>query len=150
MIKYVCIFLMAVQVQFSSTPIPTESQSRAASCEPTEFTEYDAERLIYLLPASMTTRNNGRKVGWELQSNPELNEKDFFIFYVYDLSAPDSGSPTIGYFAINKHTAEVWDMSAGRSVQSEDLLAVQKILRRGHCVDESVLKTYSSRRPDTK
>jgi hypothetical protein len=39
MIKYVCIFLMAVQVQFSSTPIPTESQSRAASCEPTEFTE---------------------------------------------------------------------------------------------------------------
>jgi hypothetical protein len=96
------------------------------------------------------TRTNGRKVGWELQSNPGLNRKDFFVFYVYDLSAPDYASPTIGYFAINKHTAEVWDMSAEKSVQSEDLLAVQKILRRGHWVDENVLKTYTSRRPNTK
>jgi len=150
MIKYVCIFLMAVQVQFTSTPIPTELQSPVTSCQPTELNEYDAEILVYLLPTSVMTRANGRKVGWELQSNPELNQKDFFVFYVYDLSAPDSGSPTIGYFAINKHTADVWDMSAERSVESEDLLAVQKILRRGHCVDETVLKTYASKKPETK
>src|SRR5580700_865019 len=103
MIKYVCIFLIAVQIQIASARIPGELQSSATSCQPTELKEYDAEILVYLLPTSVTTRTNGRKVGWELQSNPGLNQKDFFVFYLYDLSAPDYASPTIGYFAINKH-----------------------------------------------
>jgi hypothetical protein len=122
MIKYLGIFLLAVQVQFTSTPVPAGLQSRATSCRAIELTEHDAEILVYLLPASVT-RNGGGKVDWELQPNPGLNQNYFSVFYVYDLSAPDSGSPTIGYFAINKHTAEVWNMSAEGSIQSEDLLA---------------------------
>jgi hypothetical protein len=33
MIKYLCIFLLAVQVQFTSTPVPAGLQSRAMSVE---------------------------------------------------------------------------------------------------------------------
>jgi hypothetical protein len=111
--------------------------------------EYDAEILMYLAPASVTVRNSGRKVAWELQSNAKLNQRDFYVFYLYDLSAPAESSPTIGYFSINKHTAEVWDMDGLQLVQSDDLLAVEKILRRGHCIDDAVLKSYTSKRPDT-
>jgi hypothetical protein len=147
-IKYVLVFLLLVQVTSAPRPAGKAPQSQPAPCQPSELNQYDAEILLYLLPASVTVRGNGKKVGWELQRNPVLNQKDFYVFYLYDLGAPDHGSPTIGYFAVNKHTAEVWHMDMEEFVESEDLLAVQRILRKGHCVDDTVLKTYSPRRPE--
>jgi hypothetical protein len=148
MIKYAFIFLLLTPPQLSPRQAAPNANTEPSSCLSTELNEYDAEILLYMLPASVTSRGNGRKIGWELQDGPKLNQKDFFSFYLYDVSAPANSSPTIGYFAINKHTGEVWDMSRAESVESEDLSAVQKILRRGHCVDEKILKAYASRRPD--
>lgn len=147
MTKYICLLLLLTQVQSGASSKTKRRRPQPTPCHPSELSKYDAEILLYLLPASVTVRHNGRKVAWEEQTSSALNQKDFYVFYVYDLSAPDYGSPTIGYFAINKHTAEVWDMGAVDFVQSDDLLAIQRILRDSHCVDEKTLKAYSSRRP---
>ena len=147
MLKYICIFLWLIQVQPGSTPLTERQQRKTTPCQPSELSKYDAEILLCLLPASMTLRHNGRRVAWEEQTSSAKNQKDFYVFYVYDVSAPDNSSPTVGYFAINKHTAEVWDMGAVDFVQSNDLLAVQRIMRDSHCVDEKTLKTYTSLRP---
>ena len=125
-------------------------RAQAGPCQATELKEYEAEILLYLLPDSSAVRGKGNRVGWELQTNPVLNQADFYIFYLYDAHAPNYGSPTIGYFGVNKHTAEVRDMTSDEFIQSEDLLAVQKILRRGHCIDEQILKEYSPRLPDVR
>lgn len=142
--------LLMVQFGLVATPLVTNSQSSQRPCEPSELTVSDAEILVYLLPDSVATRDRGRKVGWELQTGVQLDQKDFFVFYVYDVTAPQDSSPTIGYFGVNKHTAEVWDMNREEFVQAKDLLAVQGILRKGHCIAEELLKTYSSKRPDMR
>jgi hypothetical protein len=148
MIKLICILLLLAQIQ-SGTSFKTEAWRQPPTpCQPSELTKYDAEVLLYVLPASVNVRHAGGKEGWEEQTSSALNHRDFFVFYVYDLSTPDSASPTVGYFAINKHTAEVWDIGAKEFLQSEDLLAIQRILRHGHCVDDKTLKVYTSRRPE--
>ena len=120
----------------------------AGSCRSSQLTVYDAEILLSLLPESRATRKRGGTVAWELQSSTKLNQKDFYIFYVYDLSAPRYGSPTIGYFAVNKHTAQIWDTITDKVVESKDILAVEKILQKAHCIGEKTLATYSQRLPN--
>jgi hypothetical protein len=120
----------------------------AAGCRASELTQSDAEILIYLLPQSAAVREKGNVVGWDLQTNPRLNQKDFFNFYLYDVNAPDSGSPTVGYFAVNKRTAEIWDANSLVLVDSRDLREIQKILRKGHCVSSETVKEFGDRRPD--
>ena len=49
-------------------------------------------------------------VGWELQTSPKLNQRDFYTYWVVNSKRPNvEGSVTVGYFSVNKHTAEVWD-----------------------------------------
>ncbi len=124
------------------------SPATAASCRPSQLQEYEAEILIYLIPEATEARKNGEKVAWELQSSAKLNQNDFFVFYLYNAGAPESSSPTIGYFAVNKHTAEVWNMNAEEPLHSADLLSVGEIFRRGHCIDEQTVRLYSSAKPD--
>lgn len=102
-----------------------------------------------MLPASVAARSKGGTVRWELQTSPQLNQANFFVFYVYDVGAASSSSPTIGYFAVNKHTAEVWDMGVAGYVKNPDLLGVQQILRKGHCIADMEIKRYTSERPDS-
>jgi hypothetical protein len=125
-----------------------QSAPQGSACRPSELTLSDAEILVYLLPESESVRKGGWDVGWELQTNPNLNQKDFFTFWVYNATRPSSGSVTIAYFAINKHTGDVWDTSVGQIVQSRDLSVIQKILRKGHCIDDSVIKTYGAQKPE--
>jgi hypothetical protein len=146
--KCILVLLLLAQPQSGPRPALEISRPQATSCQPSEMNEYEAEILLYLLPASVASRNKGGQVVWELQSSPGFNQKDFYVFYVYNLKAPDYSSPTIGYFGVNKHTAEVWDMNWEEFAQSKDVLAVEKILQKGHCMDENTLKTYSSRRPE--
>jgi hypothetical protein len=119
----------------------------AAECRASELTPSDAEILIYLLPQSAAVRGKGKVVGWELQTNPRLNQKDFYNFYLYDLAAQADGSPTVGYFSVNKHTAEIWDADNAAPVDSRDLREIQKILRKGHCIGDQIVKEFSDRRP---
>jgi hypothetical protein len=120
----------------------------ADSCRPSELKKYEAEILIYLTPEASEARKAGEKVSWELQSSVKLNQNDFFVFYLYNVGAPESSSPTIGYFAVNKHTAEVWNMNSKELLHSAELLSVGEIFRRGHCIDEQTVRSYSSAKPD--
>lgn len=126
MTKYVCILVLLAQVESASIHTAARQQSKQTPCQSTELTKYDAEILLCLLPASMALRHKGRSVAWEEQTSSAMNRKDFYVFYVYDASASVNSSPTVGYFAINKHTAEVWNIGAVDFVQSDDLLAVQR------------------------
>jgi len=139
---------LAAWLCFGGYSIGVDPALAAAECRASELTQSDAEILIYLLPQSAAVREKGNAVGWELQTNPRLNQKDFFNFYLYDVNAPDSGSPTVGYFSVNKHSAEVWDASSLVTVDSRDLREIQTILRKGHCVSGEIVKKFGDRRPN--
>ncbi|MGH9756305.1 MAG: hypothetical protein ACRD4M_01085 [Candidatus Acidiferrales bacterium] len=119
-----------------------------AGCAPTEISASEAEILIYFLPASEAVRAQGYDVGWERQESQKLNQKDFYVFWVYDATRPSNGSVTVGYFSVNKHTGEVWGDSEEQFITSKSILAIQKILRRNHCINEGIIRKYTDRRPD--
>lgn len=94
----------------------------------------------------LSGRRRGRAVSWELEDSDKLNQKDFFNFWV--LGPPNPyGSSTIGYFGVNKHTAEVWDTPLFRRVDDSELKGVQDILRRAHGVDAQTIEKYHEVRP---
>ena len=107
---------------------------------------HEAEILIYLLPQAQEVRNQGWEIGWELQTSAEVSGSDSFVFYVYNATRPSGGSVTIGYFAVDKHTADIWeDDVPPKLVASREIEAVQKILRRAHHIDDAFLKKYRPR-----
>ena len=75
-------------------------------------------------------------IGWELQTSDKLNQRDFYTFWVINSKRPNTaGSVTVGYFSVNKHTAEVWDTNSDRVVGAAEIEGVQRILRRAHHID---------------
>jgi hypothetical protein len=68
---------LALQVDSDSISAAAGSQKQSLSCSSTELNEYDSSLLLYMLPASVTNRANGREVAWELQNSPKLNRRIF-------------------------------------------------------------------------
>jgi hypothetical protein len=93
----------------------------------------EAEILIYLMPASRQLRLQGFDVGWDLERS-SIQGADSFRFRVFNAKrkCPERCSVTIGYFAVEKHTAEVDDLDAQRIVTDEEIRGVQAILRKEH------------------
>lgn len=126
------------------------SQSPPAATPPERIALHEAEILIYLLPQAQELRNQGMDIGWELETSPEVNQQNFYTFWVVNSKRPNvQGSVTIGYFSVNKHTAEVWDDDREKLVSSSELEGVQRILRQAHHIDESTLRRFSPLRPRT-
>ena len=113
----------------------------------TELSLSEAEILVYLLPVAHKLREEQMDVGWELQRGSKWNEKDFYVFWVVNPKRVVEGSNTVGYFAVNKHTADIWDDWAEAFVTSTEIEGVQRILRKAHCIDDRVLSEFGSRRP---
>lgn len=92
-------------------------------------TKAEAEILIYLMPASKELRRQGFAVGWDVRE-----KEDAFSFFVYNAARKCSKgcSVTVGYFSVNKHTAEVTDLDQGKRVRNNDIEAVQKIIKMAH------------------
>ena len=87
-------------------------------------------------------------VGWELQSSPKLNQQDFYTFWVVNSKRPNhEGSVTIGYFSVNRHTANIWDDDNEQLVSTSELEGVEKILRRARHIDEKTVAKFGSIRP---
>jgi hypothetical protein len=127
-------------------PLGVRSHQDAPSPQPITLTE--AEILVYLLPQAQELRKQGMDVGWELQTGPKFNRKDFYTFWVVNAKRPNvEGSVTVGYFDVNKHTGEVWDEGLEKSVVSSELTGVQGILRKAHRIDSSTLAKYHSAKP---
>ena len=115
-------------------------------CKPEMIRLYEAKLLIYLLPAAKSIRSRGADVAWELQTSETFNQDDYYVFWVVHTSG--QWLTTVGYYAVNKHTADVWDDNRREFTKSTELKGVQKILRKAHCIDKDTIKKYRSRSID--
>ena len=141
----ICSFFVILSIH-ADFRLTAQSGKLAASAE--QIAPYEAEILLCLLPQAQELRKRGMDVGWELQTSPELNQRDFYTYWVFNSKRRNvEGSVTIGYFSVNKHTADVWDNGKEKVVDADDLEGVEKILRRAHQIDEETLHKFSSLRP---
>jgi hypothetical protein len=53
-------------------------------------------------------------VKWDLRAIPNMNNRDYYFFWVYNATAQkERSSIRVGNYAVNKHTADVqaWEVS---------------------------------------
>jgi hypothetical protein len=125
------------------------TQSTHTAALPEQIGLHEAEILIYLIPQAQELRKQGMDIGWELETSPELNQQDFYTFWVVNSKRPNvQGSVTIGYFSVNKHTADVWDNDNEKIVSTAELEGIKKILRQAHHIDDLALRKFGSIRPN--
>jgi hypothetical protein len=106
----------------------------------------EAKILVYVTPVGDRARRDGLDIALELQTSAQLNQADYYYFWVYNAKREQSsGSVTIGYFAVNKHTAEVWDTDTKKQISSDLVVGVQKIVRDFHHIDEPKIEKYWGR-----
>lgn len=123
-----------------------------ATCSPTLITLPEAEILIYIMPDSKEVRKLGQDVTWltdsQAVSMSVYDGTDYYIFWVTS-SGPSQGSNSVGYYAVNKHTADVLLLGAGypRMVISKELEGVERLFRRASCIGPSTIKKYRFRDP---
>jgi hypothetical protein len=123
------------------------AQSAPHAALPEQIAPYEAEILIYVLPQAQELRKQGMDVGWEQDMSPKLNQRDFYTYWVVNSKRPNvEGSVTVGYFSVNRHTAEVWNDN-NEQVDTSELAGIERILRRAHHIDEETLHKFSSLRP---
>jgi hypothetical protein len=128
---------LATPSLLSRCPVPAE---------PEQLAYHEAEILIYLLPVAKETRARGSDIIWERESSPRENQSDYFVFWVMNARPNPYGSSTIGYFAVNKHNADVRECGEDEMVvTSPEIEGVQKILRRAHHIDQGTVQKYRYR-----
>jgi hypothetical protein len=136
-------FLAVISVVLVCVGLSVATSGGKAKPEP--LLPHEAEILIYLLPEAHKLREEGMDIGWELQTAKELNQADYYTFWVYNAKRVVNGSVTIGYFAINKHTADIWEATSEEPVTSTELEGIQTILRKIHYIDEDTINRYRLR-----
>ena len=67
------------------------------------------------------------------------------VYRAYNPRQPSYGSVTVGYYAVSKHTADVWDTDENEELSGKLLLGVQKLIRKSHHIGEATMKKYSLR-----
>jgi hypothetical protein len=145
--KTVQIEIRAIQALARLSANNSARQSTQPALPPEQIALHEAEILIYLLPEAQLLRNQGMDIGWE-QTDPKLNQQDFYTFWVYNSKRPtENGSVTVGHFSVNKHTAEVWGDDNEKPISTNDLEGIERILRRAHHIDESTVRKFGSIRP---
>lgn len=108
----------------------------------------EAKILVFASPFAENLRRTGTDIGVELQTSSKLNQADYYYFWVYNAERVHSGgSATVGYYAINKHTADVWNVDTGKRESGKLLGDVQAIMRDAHAIGKSVVQRYQSSPP---
>lgn len=109
----------------------------------------DAAILTYVSPVGDTLRQRGSDISMEQQTSAQLNQADYYYFWVYEAYDPkrqeSSGSVTIGYYAVNKYTGDVWDTVQRKPLSSKLLLGVQRIVRESHHIGKDTMDKYRNR-----
>ncbi len=111
----------------------------------TAITYPEAEILVYITPQAQRVRAEGFDVGWDHTISARLNQTDYFFFYLFNSKRRSSGSVTVGNYAVNKHTGDVWDQTEEKLLRGAELEGVQKILRDQHRITEQVILEFRSR-----
>jgi len=140
--------VLAVAFLLCAAPLRGGSRSaRGVRESASEINLYEAEILIYVMPDSAAVRAQHSDVDWERTLSRDINQRDYFFFWVLDTSVGHPySSGTVGNYAVNKHTADVWGLDPTRLVSSTELRGVQKILRAEHDITAATIKKYRSAR----
>jgi hypothetical protein len=109
------------------------------------ISETEAQILIYVSPFAEKLRAEGLDVALDQETSDKLNQADYYYFWVYDSKRQSNGSVTIGHFAVNKHTAEVWDTTADKELSGKPLSGTQSLIRRSNHISADTIKKYTSR-----
>jgi len=137
-VRRMALLLLSLRPVFS---VWSETADDAAT-----LTLAEAKILAYVSPVGDRARRDGLDIAVELQTSAQLNQADYYYFWVYNAKREQSsGSVTIGYFAVNKHTGEVWDTDTKKQISSDLLVGVQKIVRDSHHIDEAKIEKYRGR-----
>jgi len=114
---------------------------------PEKISRLEAEIEIFLLPVCRDLRSRGLKAGWVSAMSPTLNQHDYFFFDLYGVAPnhTDEASSTLGSYAVNKWTGDVWNVATEELVVDSELKGVQRILIQGHHINEGTLTKYRPR-----
>jgi hypothetical protein len=103
----------------------------------------EAKILVTLVESAEKTMDPGFPIEWHVQER-----LDWYFFSAYNAGRPNpGGSVTIGHFAVNRHTAEVWDSVADLRETSPEIRVVQAILREDRHITEELLKKWEHEVP---
>lgn len=130
--------IVSASTVFDSSSNPTQSDPIAL---------HEAEILVCLLPVAHEIRGHGGDIGWARTTSDALNQADYYIFHVVKKECT-VWPCTVGHFAVNKHTADVWDDVRRELIRSTELERVQEILRKAHGIDEETVQKYRWRSID--
>ncbi len=113
------------------------------------ITPTEAEILLYVSPIAYRVRADGGDVAISISPLSSDPKEDFYFCQLHNykkahLSA-DGG--LIGNFAVNKHTAEVWDDDFKRQLSGSVLKGVQNIIRRAHQITARTIARHSRKPP---
>ena len=129
------VLLLAVSL---SSPVVNPATNDARE----RVTRVEAEIEVYLLPVCREVRAKGVRAGWQLMDSPAMNQEDYFSFFVFVVGTEVEGSATLGHFAVNKWSGEVWNADTEELVSDSLLAGVQRILIQGHHIHETTVKKY--------
>jgi hypothetical protein len=126
---------------------PRGQKTRSEQSAQSEISLTEAEILIYVLPDSQAVRKQRGGISWELEEGPAQNTKDLFTFWVVGPLRQGEASSTVGFFSVNKHTADVWNVVASKLISDDELNGIQKLLRDGHRIDAQTIEKYRNLGP---
>ena len=113
-----------------------------SAAQPSLVTSMEAQILVYVSPIGDPVRADGFDIGMELQTGAKLNQSDYYYFFVYNSKRESHGSNTVGYVAVNKRTADVWDTDLNKRLTSKVLVGVQETIRQSHAIDTATIEKY--------
>jgi hypothetical protein len=116
------------------------SSGSSASPPPTEINLDEAKQLVALVPEVRDTKKEGFSVRVTDIDVSSFNQKAYFGFFVSVPSTESSG--VVGRYAVNKQTADLWDLLLGAWVCSPEITARQIELRRTHHISVEVIKRF--------
>jgi hypothetical protein len=126
--------ILAVMIAVS--PVATSDAPSAA----TAIDRSEARALVALVPEVRETMAAGQKVNFfDIDIYP-FNRSTYFAFFV---SVPNEiSSGIVGRYAVNKLTADLWDLGLGAWVCSPEIDARQKAIRQKHHISAEVIKQF--------
>jgi hypothetical protein len=119
-------------------------------CDATPISMREATVLLDLTPRFIEARRLGQipaPVAWEPTAE-HYHNNTFFYFDVRMANSDSADGGLIGYFAVSKITARVFDITLDSSpVSGVELRTSTRSLRKRHCITQQFLLQYKDEDP---
>jgi hypothetical protein len=114
-----------------------------AACVPKPLSREEARHLLTVIPAIDAAKRLGGRIDATDWSPGSDFRNDIYYFYMVltnkrQVTLLDNG--LIGYFAVNKRTAQVVETTSGAPVQSKALETMQTEIRSQHCISPEMVR----------